>query len=134
MPTLLEPISITSATFSLTKDHLAGGEIFLNRAGGIAMTLPAPDAGLSARIIVGTSPTTDCTISSAGGADIIVVSVNELETDTGDDGPYDDNADVVTFKANVALVGDFLVVSCDGTKWYMQGQTNADGAITTGTT
>lgn len=134
MPVLLEPISITTSTFTLTRHHLAGGEIFLNRAAGIAITLPAPDAGLSAKVIIGTSPTTDCTISTYGGADIMVVSVNELETDTTEDGPYDNDADVFTFKANVALIGDFVEISCDGTKWYLQGQTNADGAVTTGTT
>lgn len=129
----LQPISVTSATMALTKAH-AHTELYLNRAGGIAFTLPAPDVGLKYRFIIGTAPTTDCTISTAGGADIIVLEVNELEVDTSDDGPYDDNADVVTFKANVAVVGDFLDFHCDGTKWYARGQTNADGGITSGTT
>lgn len=129
----MQPISVTTSTFTLTKAH-SMADIYLNRAGGIAFTLPAPDVGIKYRFIIGTSPTSDCTISSSGGADIIVLSVNELETDTGDDGPYDDNADVVTFKANVALIGDFLDFHCDGTKWYARGQTNADGAITSGTT
>ncbi len=133
MPTFLEPISVTSATFTLTKDH-AGTEIFLNRAGGIAFTLPAPDAGLKFKFIVGTAPTTNCTISTSGGDNIIVLGVNELEVDTSDDGPYDNDADVVTFIANVAVVGDFLDLYCDGTKWYGRGQTNADGGITSGTT
>lgn len=129
----MQPISVTSATFTLTKAH-AFTELYLNRAGGIAFTLPAPDVGIKYRFIIGTSPTSSCTISSNGGADIIVLSVNELETDTTEDGPYDDNADVVTFVANVALIGDFLDFHCDGTKWYARGQTNADGAITSGTT
>lgn len=129
----MEPISVTTATFTLTKAH-SNTDIYLNRAGGIAFTLPAPDGGLEYNFIIGTAPTTDCTISSNGGSDIIVLSVNELETDSGDDGPYDDNADVVTFKANVAVVGDFISFRCDGTKWYGRGQTNADGAVTSGTT
>jgi hypothetical protein len=129
----MEPISVTSATFALSKAH-SGTEIFLNRAGGIAFTLPVPDAGLRYRFIIGTAPTSDCTIASNGGADIIVLGVNELEVDTGDDGPYDDNADLVSFKANVAVVGDFLDLYCDGTKWYGRGQTNADGGVTSATT
>jgi hypothetical protein len=133
MPTFMEPISLTAATATLTKDH-AGTTLFLNRAGGITVTLPAPDAGLVFKFIVGTAPTTAYTINSSGGADIIVLSVNELETDTGDDGPYDNDADIVSFVANVAVVGDFLDIHCDGTKWYARGQTNADGAITSGTT
>lgn len=131
--TFYEPISVTSATFTLTKAH-AGTMIVLNRAAGIAFTLPAVDAGLSFKFVVGTSPTTNCTISTSGGADIIVLEVNELEVDTGDDGPYDINADVVTFIANVAVQGDWLEMTCDGTYWYAKGNTNADGGITSGTT
>lgn len=133
MPTFLEPISLTAATATLTKDH-AGAEIFLNRAGGITVTLPEPDAGLRFRFIVGTAPTTAYTINTAGGNNIIVVGVNELEVDTSDDGPYDNDADIVSFVANVAVVGDYLDLTCDGTKWYGRGQTNADGGITSGTT
>lgn len=133
MPMLMEPISVTTSTLTLTANH-AGTTLYLNRAAGIAFTLPAPDAGLVYEFVVGTAPTSNCTISSNGGADIIVVSVNELETDTGDDGPSDDNADVVTFVANVAVVGDYLRMTCDGTKWYAVGQVKADGALTSGTT
>lgn len=129
----MQPISVTTATFTLTKDH-SMTELYLNRAGGIAFTLPAPAVGIKYRFIVGTSPTSDCTISTSGGSDIIVLEVNELEVDTGDDGPYDTDADVVTFKANVAVLGDFLDMHCDGTKWYARGSTNADGGITSGTT
>jgi hypothetical protein len=130
---MYEPISVTAATFAITAAH-HNATFYLNRAGGIAFTLPAPDGGLAFKFVIGTAPTTDCTISSNGGADIIVLGVNELEVDTGDDGPYDDNADVVTFKANVAIVGDFLDFTCDGTKWYVRGQTNADGGVTSATT
>jgi hypothetical protein len=135
MPTLIEPISVTSATITLTKNHMAGGEIYLNRAAGIALTLPAPDAGLSARFIVGTAPATgDYVIGTNGSANIIVIGVNELEVDTNDDGPYDADADAVTLVQAVAVVGDYLDFRCDGTKWYVEGQTNADGGVTTATT
>lgn len=129
----MEPISVTAATFTVTKAH-SHSQIYLNRAAGIALTLPAPDGGLEYEFIIGTAPTSNCTISTNGGANIIVIGVNELEVDTGDDGPSDDNADVVTFIANVALVGDFIKLKSDGTKWYGYGQTAADGGITTGTT
>lgn len=128
-----KPISVTTATFSITKYH-SGSTFFLNRAGGIAFTLPAPANGLNFKFKIATAPTSDCTISSNGGANIIFVSVNELETDTTEDGPSDDDADVVTFKANVALKGDSLDFDCDGTSWYCRGQVIADGAVTSGTT
>lgn len=129
----MEPISVTAATFAVTKAH-SHAQIYLNRAGGITVTLPAPDGGLEYEFIVGTAPTTAYTVNTFGGADIIVIGVNELEVDTSDDGPRDDNADIVSFVANVALVGDFIKLKSDGTKWYGYGQTAADGGITTGTT
>jgi hypothetical protein len=133
MSQFMEPIVVTSATMTLTRHH-AGASIFLDRAGGIAFTLPEPDAGLVYEFIVKTAPTTNCTISTSGGSNIIVLSVNELETDTTEDGPSDDDADVVTLVANVALPGDYLRFTCDGTKWYAKGQVRADGAVTSGTT
>jgi len=129
----MEPISVTAATFAVTKDH-SHAQIYLNRAGGITITLPAPDGGLEYHFVVGTAPTTDATIATASSANIIVLGVNELEVDTGDDGPYSAVGDLVSFKANVAAVGDFIKLWSDGTKWYGYGQTNLDGGITIGST
>jgi hypothetical protein len=112
----------------------SGTTFFLDLAGGFTSTLPAPAAGLRFKFIVKTAPTTAYIIATNGGANIMVVSVNELETDTTEDGPSDDDADTINFVANTALPGDFLDVFCDGTKWYCLGQVRADGAITTSTT
>lgn len=113
----------------------SGTTYFLDAAAGFTSTLPAPAAGLEYTFIVKTAPTSNgYIIASNGGGDVIVLGVNELEVDTGDDGPYDDNADAVTFVANVAVAGDRCYFICDGTKWYGFGQTNADGGITTATT
>ena len=112
----------------------SGKTFFLSLAGGFTSTLPAPALGLRYRFIVKTAPTTAYIIATSGGADIMVVSVNELETDTTEDGPSDDNADVLNFVANTALPGDTVDIFCDGTLWYAIGQTRADGAITTATT
>ena len=111
-----------------------GTTYFLDLADGFTSTLPAPAIGLRYKFIVKTAPTTAYIIATNGGADIMVVSVNELETDTTEDGPSDDNADTFNFVANIALPGDFVDVYCDGTKWYLLGQTRADGAVTTSTT
>lgn len=50
--------------------------------------------------------------------------------DTGDDGPYDNNGDTITFVDGVAVVGDYVEMISDGTSWYVTGQTNADGGVT----
>ena len=112
-----------------------GKTIFLNSATEFATTLPSPVAGCYFKFIVKAAPVgANYTIVTSGGADILIGGVNELEVDTSDDGPYDDNADVITFIASTALVGDYVEMISDGTSWYFVGQTNADGGITTGTT
>ncbi len=108
----------------------SGKTFFLGLAGGFASTLPAPAAGLKYRFVVSVAPTTAYTIVTNGSANIIKGGINELEVDTGDDGPYDNDADTLTFVANVAVVGDWVDFESDGTSWFIRGQTNADGGIT----
>lgn len=127
-------ITLTAST-TLDKEIHGGATLFLDAAAGFTVTLPAPESGVWFEMVVKTAVTSNgYIVATNGGADIMVVSVNELETDTGDDGPSDDNADVLTFVANVALAGDRIKLQTDGTKWYVWGQTRADGAITTATT
>lgn len=123
-----------TAASTLSTDQ-CGSTLFLNATTEFATTLPAPSIGCRFKFVVKAAPSgASYTVVSNGGADIIVVHVNELETDTGDDGPYDDNADVVTFVDGVSDPGDFLDCTSDGTKWYCGGQVQNDGALTSGTT
>lgn len=124
---------VLSAAKTLDQDD-NGKTFFLALAGGFTVTLPAPVLGYEVEFIVSVAPTTAYVIVTNGGADVMVVGVNELEVDTTEDGPYDDNADTLNFVASVAVVGDRVKFKCDGTKWYGIGQTNADGGITTSTT
>jgi len=129
----LKSISATTATLVLTKyDH--GATIVFNRAGGTAVTLPAPADGATFNFVIGTAPTTANTIASSGAANIIKGGVNELEVDTADDGPYSAVGDLVSFVANIAAVGDYVDLRSDGTSWFLRGQTNLDGGITIGST
>ena len=125
----MQPITVTASTMTLTKGH-AGTVILMDRAAGIAFTLPAPKAGLAFTFFVKTAPTTAYTIATSGGSDIIAAGFNENEVDTGDDGPYLADGDLVSFVANIAAVGDFMTITSDGTKWYGYGQTNLDGGVT----
>lgn len=126
-------VSTLAAASTLTAEQ-SGVTFFLNLAGGFTTTLPAPAAGLKYRFVVKTAPTTAYVIVTNGGADIMIGGINELEVDTGDDGPYDDDADTLNFAANVAAVGDFVEFISDGTSWYFHGQTKLDGGVTTSTT
>lgn len=112
----------------------SGKTFYLALAGGFASTLPAPAAGLKYKFVVAVNPTTAYTIATNGSANIIKGGVNELEVDTGDDGPYSNAGDLISFVANVAVVGDWVAVESDGTSWFLTGQTNADGGVTIGST
>lgn len=112
----------------------SGKTFYLSLVGGFTSTLPAPFANGKFRFIVAIAPTTAYIIGTNGGADIMIGGINELEVDTSDDGPYDDNADTLNFVASKAVVGDFVNFESDGTSWYFNGQTNVDGGITLSTT
>lgn len=65
-------VDCTASTLAVTEALHDGRIITLNRAGGIAVTLPTAAAGLRFRFIVGTTFTGAATIKSATGADIMI--------------------------------------------------------------
>lgn len=98
---------------------------------------PAADAGLGweAEFIVKSAPTGsgDYVLSESTSSDtnvLVVNGINELEVDTAEDGPYNAGCTTVTFATSVAVAGDYAHVKCDGTNFYVTGQTKADGGIT----
>lgn len=130
---VLQTADLTAASTLTAAD--SGKILFLNAATEFATTLPSPAAGLYFKFIVKAAPSgASYTVVTAGSANILIGGINELEVDTGDDGPYDNNGDTITFVDGVAVVGDWVELVSDGTSWYLTGQANADGGITvTGT-
>jgi hypothetical protein len=119
-----------TATNTLTAAD-SGKTLFLNSATEFVTTLPAPAAGLWFKIVCKAAPSgASYTVVTNGSANIIIGGINELEVDTGDDGPYDDDADTITFVDGVAVKGDWVELVSDGTSWYVTGQANADGGVT----
>jgi hypothetical protein len=119
-----------TATNTLTAAD-SGKILFLNSSTEFVTTLPAPAAGLWFKIICKAAPSgASYTVVTAASANIIIGGINELEVDTGDDGPYDADGDTITFADGVAVVGDWVELVSDGTSWYVTGQANADGGIT----
>lgn len=133
MDTLPASTETVTAANVITPEE-SGATFFLGLAGGFASTLPAPAQGLNYKFIVSVSPTTAYTIATSGSANIIKGGINELEVDTSDDGPYSSAGDLISFVANVAVVGDWVELISDGTSWFLTGQTNADGGVTIGST
>lgn len=65
-------VNCTASTLTVTEADHDGKTIVLDRAGGIAVTLPAASAGLKFKFIVKTTFTGAATIKSASGADIMI--------------------------------------------------------------
>lgn len=121
---------------TLTEAHTVtaaenGTTFFLSATTEFATTLPKPKLGLKYKFVVAAAPSgADYTVVTNGGDNIIKGGVTELEVNTGNDGPTDQNGDTIAFKGGVAVAGDFVEVEADGTNWYVFGMTAADGGVT----
>ena len=111
-----------------------GGKTFmLNAVNEFASTLPtaASSAGMRLYFIIKTAPSgASYTIVTTTLENTLCGGINELDVDTGNDGPYIAAGDTLTFVADKAVAGDYVEFFCDGAKWYFHGQTNADGGVT----
>lgn len=121
---------IVTATNIITAEE-TGKTFFLNSGTEFVSTLPLPAQGLRYTFIVTAAPSgaayTVVTASSANIMEVLLLDiVGELVYATG--------RDVVTFADGVALVGDRLEVTSDGTNWYCTALSGANGGITTGQT
>ena len=65
-------INATAATLTVTEATHDGATIVLDRAAGIAVTLPAAAAGLKFKFVVKTTFTSAATIKSVAGADVMI--------------------------------------------------------------
>jgi hypothetical protein len=66
-------VNVTAATLLLSRRRHVGRTIVLNRAGGIAVTLPpAVGSGDKYRLIVGTTFTSSATIKVANASDVMI--------------------------------------------------------------
>ena len=113
-------------------DSDSGSVFMLNAAEGAAVTLPTvanTSKGWNAKFIVAQAfATTDWTIVAS--AAVIKGGVNELETDTGDDGPSSTGATNMHLELAAETIGDYYELVFDGTSYWLSGQTVADGALT----
>lgn len=127
---LTNPVENLTATNTLTTAD-CGKTLLLNSATEFATTLPTPTLGCKLKFVVKAAPASaSYTVVTASSGNVLIGGINELETDTGDDGPYIADGDTITFADGVAVVGDEVEMNSDGTSWYLNGQAKADGGIT----
>ena len=137
-PTQITSLRIPTETLITTKTLVPGdsGKTFLlDLVGGFTVTLPPVGEagnGFNTAFVVKTSPTTAYIVTETAASDTNVLTggVVERETDTADDGPYSAAFTQVNFVANIAVLGDIIRIVSDGVRYYVDGQVNADGAIT----
>ena len=113
----------------------SGKTFLLSLANGFTVTLPTvaqAGAGWNCRFMLGISPTTDYIITEDAGTDTdkLTGGINELEVTTDDDGPYSAGFTFIKFKLNVAVIGDYVDLYCDGTFFKVRGQANIELGIT----
>jgi len=123
-----------TAAFTATAAN-CGTTYFLNHATEFQTILPAistVDAGCSFQFIVKAAPSgAHYTIVTGNSLEnVLIGGINELEVDTGDDGPTSSADDTITFHDSPAsAVGDYVYMISDGTSWYYRGQSALDGAV-----
>jgi hypothetical protein len=107
----------------------SGQTFYLKRGGGITITLPTPLLGLKYSFVQFTTQTTDYTIGTNGGANILHGSrlqLDGLSNIIGDD--------TITFVAGDSVFGDRVDMECDGSNWHCKIITRFNGGITTSAT
>lgn len=125
---------IQSITASYSATEADCGTLFiLNVASGATLTLPSVATagnGWWCKVVVGTNCTSNSYIiteDTSADTNVLVSQFNELEVDTGDDGPSNTGHTTITFGNAVDTVGDFVEINCDGTNFFCHGQTKLDG-------
>tara|TARA_R110000803_G_scaffold5230_6_gene17356 strand:+ start:9039 stop:9551 length:513 start_codon:yes stop_codon:yes gene_type:complete len=130
----LLPKSANQGVLTTTKSVAAnesGTHFVLNTATAFVTTLPAPAAGLEYWFHIGaTVPTTTHTVVTNASANIIVGNICTPE-DAAGSVPVVQDADTISFVANLAVHGDFAHVWTDGTNWYLDGMCSVEDGMTT---
>ena len=108
--------TLTAATSGTSYD--------LTAAAGAAVTLPALEAGLNFRFVVGSAfATTDWTVVSTTN----VINGNALVAGAHVAGASENT---ISFVASAESVGDWVDLYCNGTLWFAKGSGVTTGSIT----
>jgi len=128
-------LPVEKVTAAKTLDAVSdSGKIFVVANAGSAYSIDLPttlEVGTQYKLIFEDSPNAAVTI--AAGSAIIFGKVVEGEVDTSEDAPGSAGASGVSnvIFGTTTDEGDHLDIVCDGTKWYVNGMTAVDGAVTT---
>lgn len=133
--------SLTNSTATLTTDD-ADKLFLLNRAGGIAVALPAigsDDIGLTLAFYVQTAASGGSYVITAQAGDLLIGKVRSVDTDTSNADAYyaPDGSDDLICTLNASTMGggvggDYLeFVAISATRWLVRGEVFITGNAAT---
>lgn len=130
-------VAVTASTLAVNKTEHAGRVVVLNRAAGIAVTLPnATGSGDVYRFVIGTtisSNTTTIKVAASTAEEMrgrIIGRDTDAEGATGYTWGADDNDDTITFTPNVSggEVGDHVeLMDLASGMWLVSGEIDQSG-------
>ena len=126
---LVGSTEVVTATNVITSSE-SGKTFFLSAVAGFESTLPTAAAGLYFKFVVATAPTSNGYTITGSPADKISGTIAASGAEDTINGVTAALADNVILVANVALLGDVLEFTSDGTNWFVNGNVNTYAAVT----
>lgn len=135
---IIQPISVTSSTLSVTKRNHAGAVLVANRAAGITATLPASDgSGARYEFVVGTTITSNNLVIQVANSTDILTGAAVMAADGGDTAVVFETAadsDTITMNGSTkgGIKGDRIVLTdISSGLWHVQIIGSATGTEAT---
>jgi hypothetical protein len=133
-----EIITADDETLALAAED-SGKTVVLDRAAGVAVTLPIADPGLRFKFFVKTSAATGSYVITAGKtSDLYIGSVTMVDTDTSDTHTdqvpdvSDDDALTLNGSTTGGLIGSWLELECYTlNRWFVRGVSRHTGNVAT---
>lgn len=122
-----EPLVAVSAARTLLPSE-TGTTFVLSLAAGFIVTLPAPEASLRYKFLVGVAP--------SGTGNYVITATGAIISGTVLTGEISTAGNVAATKTGIniikdsAVVGDWVEIVSDGTKWYLSGATSLAASVT----
>lgn len=118
---ILEESASLAAAKTLSQEE-SGTTYFVSQAAAYTITLPAVKAGVCYKFVLTTAGSNDVKIDGGAANMVVGVIVDENSVEALDH-------NIVKFVSGSAVAGDFVTITCDGSKWYVQGACSADGGV-----
>lgn len=135
---IVQPISLTASTASITKRNHAGAVLVANRAAGITATLPASDgSGARYEFVVGTTITSNDLIIKVANATDVMTGAAVMAADGGDTAVVFETAsdsDTITMNGSTkgGIKGDRIILTDVASGlWHVQIIGSATGTEAT---